>query len=223
MAPYRPLSDALYPLSLKLSGRLVAIIGAGKVAARKVETLLRHGAHIRLIAPEAVFELRHLASEGTLDWLPRRFEPRDLDDCSLVFAATQDQAVNRQVFDEAHRRGLFVNVVDVPHLCDFYVPSVIRRGPMTVAISSGGCSPAFSRNFSRQLAKQISPSLGDYLELLAAARAEVRCRIPNDEKRRMKLNSALVECGADRLVEVGDLEGARGVLWRLIDSEAGND
>ncbi|MBT3223643.1 MAG: bifunctional precorrin-2 dehydrogenase/sirohydrochlorin ferrochelatase, partial [Proteobacteria bacterium] len=127
----RALLDALYPLSLKLSGRLVAMIGAGKVALRKVETLLGHGAHVRLIAPEAVGELQQLASDGVLDWVPRRFEPRDLDACFLVFAATQIEAVNRQVFEEAHRRGLFVNVVDVPHLCDFYVPSVIRRGPLT--------------------------------------------------------------------------------------------
>ncbi|MBT3223983.1 MAG: siroheme synthase, partial [Proteobacteria bacterium] len=110
--------------------------------------------------------------------------------------------------------------VDVPHLCDFYVPSVIHRGPLTVAISSGGCSPAFSRNFRRHLDQHIHPTLGQYMELLAAARAEVKLRLPDDEKRRMKLNSDLVECGADRLVEAGDIEAARSALWRLIDGEA---
>jgi len=207
----------LYPLSLKLSGRLVAMIGAGGVALRKVEALLECGARIRIIAPEATEELQRLASDGAISWVARAFEPGDLDGCALVVAATGDEGVNRRVVEEAHRRGLWVNVVDVPELCDFYVPSVLRRGPLVVAISSGGASPAFSARLRRELGSQLHPSLGRYVELLAEARAEVRRRLPDDVQRRMSLNGALVDCGARELAERGDIEGARSVLWQVID------
>jgi len=197
------------------------MVGAGKVALRKVETLLECGACIRVIAPEATSELQQLARAGTVSWLARPFEPGDLDGCALVFAATQNEEVNREVVREAHRRGLLINVVDVPDLCDFYVPSVLRRGPLAVTVSSTGCSPAFSRRLSRKLGEQLHPSLGRYLELLAEARAEVRRRLPDDTERRMALNSALVACGARQLVEQGDIDGARSALWQMIDVGTG--
>jgi len=208
----------LYPLSLKLSGRTVAVVGAGVVALRKVETLLPCEARVRLVAPEAVPELRALAEQGALTWRARRFDPADLEGCTLVIAATEDEEVNRRVVDEAHRRGLLVNVVDVPELCDFYVPSVLRRGPLAVAVSSGGGSPAFSARLRRELDQQLHPSLAAYLELLAEARAEIRRRIPDDSRRRMVLSAALLDCEARELVEAGDLASARVALWRVIDA-----
>jgi precorrin-2 dehydrogenase/sirohydrochlorin ferrochelatase len=199
----------------------VAVVGAGTVALRKVETLLECGARIRLIAPEAISELQQLAGNGTISWRSRPFEPSDLEGCALVFAATQNEPVNRRVVQEAHRRGLLVNVVDVPDLCDFYVPSVLRRGSLAVAVSSGGSSPAFSRRLRRELDAQLHPSIGSYLELLAEARTEIRRRVPNDTERRMALNSAPVDCPARRLVEQGDIGGARDALWHVIEDGTG--
>jgi len=214
---------SLYPITLKLERKRVAVIGAGQVALRKVQALLECGAQVRLVAPEAVEELQQLADQDALTWLAKPFASADLDGCALVVAATEDEAVNRAVVQAAHERSLLVNVVDVPELCDFHVPSILRRGPLTVAVSSAGCSPAFSRDFRRQLELLLPASLGPLLELLAEARAEVRRRIPHDVERRMAINSMLAGAGARERFESGDSLGARRLLWALIDQHVPQD
>ncbi len=209
--------DPLYPIALKLSGRPVCVIGAGAVAARKVRDLLACGAAVTVVAPEAVDEIRALAGEGRLRWEPRSFEPGDLDRAALVMAATDDRAVNVAAANAAHARGLLINVADVPDLCDFYLPAVERRGPVVVAVSSGGASPALAGQLVRELGRTLPDSLARHAELLAEARARLRERYPDDPARRHERGRALARAGTRQLVEQGRDDEARQRLQRIVD------
>src|SRR3990172_11920259 len=130
-----------YPIFLDLTGRLAVIVGAGEVGASKAAALIDTGAEIRVIGPAAVAEISSLAGSGRLTWVKRDFAPEDLEGAFLVIAATDDPEANRRAGAEAGRRGALVNVVDQPGLCDFFVPAVVRRGRLQVAVSTGGAGP----------------------------------------------------------------------------------
>ncbi|GAB4256457.1 MAG: hypothetical protein Kow0092_02480 [Deferrisomatales bacterium] len=163
----------LYPLFLRLQGKPCVVVGAGGVAARKVEALLAAGAAVTLVAPEAVEELAARARAGKLRWLRRPFRGADLDGAVLAFAATSDDEVNRSVAEEAARRGVWVNVADGPDRCDFQVPAAVRRGPVGVAVSSGGCSPALAAWVRDRVAEQLPRGV----DLLAPLARELRAAV----------------------------------------------
>jgi siroheme synthase-like protein len=140
-----------YAAFLDLEGRDCLVVGGGRVALEKVEGLLDCGARVTVVAPELVPELRALDAEV----VPRAYEDGDLDGRTLVVAATDDNETNRRVFEEAERRGIFCNVVDTPELCSFILPAVHRRDPITVAISTGGASPALAQWLRDKIAAEI--------------------------------------------------------------------
>lgn len=212
--------DPLYPIALKLAGRPVCVVGGGAVAARKVRELRACGAVINVVAPEAGDEIAHLARDGGLRWLRAPFEPPALDGATLVFAATDDRMVNLAVVRAAHERGLLINVADVPDLCDFYLPAVERRGPVVVAVSSGGASPALAGQLVREIGRTLPESLGRHAELLAAARARLKQRYPDDAERRHALGQALARAGTRALVEQGREDEARKRLERIVDGRS---
>ncbi len=113
---------------LKLEGKRCLVVGAGLIGLEKVESLLRCGASIRVVAPDAVARVQQLSSQGEIEWLPRRYEPEDADGCDLIIAATSDREVNRAVFEEASRRSILCNTADDPPLCDFFFGSMVQRG-----------------------------------------------------------------------------------------------
>ena len=217
--PSRQRDVPLFPIALKLSDRPVAVIGAGGVAQRKIRELLRCGALVTVIAPEATEEIVRRRDAGELVWRARAFEDADLDGMGLVFAATAERAVNLEVVRAAHARGLLVNVADVPDLCDFYLPAVERRGAVTVAVSSGGCSPALAGQLVRELGQALPATLERYTELLAEARAQLLKRYPDDPARRHRLGRALVRGEARGLLEQGREDEARAVLQRIVDGD----
>lgn len=131
-------SPSLFPLFLKLEGKKCLVVGAGAVGLEKVESLLRCGASIRVIAPEAVERLQQMNSRGEIEWLARCYEPEDQDGCDLVIAATSDRVVNRGVFEEASRRSILCNTADDAPLCDFFFASIVQRGQLQIAISTAG-------------------------------------------------------------------------------------
>jgi precorrin-2 dehydrogenase / sirohydrochlorin ferrochelatase len=161
----------LYPAFLSLQGKVCAVVGGGSVATRKVRSLLATGANIVVISPLLHANLQEMLSRSLIRSIPANYAAEHLDGAQLVFAATNDSEVNRRVAQDAHTRGLWVNVADNPALSDFYVPATIRRGDLTLAISTGGTSPAFARYVREQLEQTLSEALGQALEMIAQARS----------------------------------------------------
>lgn len=181
----------LYPVMLRLWGQRCLVVGAGDVAARKVEALLACKAEVVVVAPEVGEALQALAEAGQVRVHRRLFRPSDLAGCRLAIAATDRPEVNRAVAEEARKRGVWVNVVDEPALCDFAAPAVVRRGPVVVAVSTGGASPALAAALRRQLEEAVGPAYGVLAERLRALRPWVQQRLPKPEDRRAFWQAAL--------------------------------
>ncbi|HEY7874351.1 MAG TPA: bifunctional precorrin-2 dehydrogenase/sirohydrochlorin ferrochelatase [Actinomycetota bacterium] len=135
----------LYFACVDLEGRRVVVVGAGAVAHEKIEGLLACGALVRVVAPDADEAVARLAREGLVEWRARPYATHDLDGCFLALAATPHSEVNTRVHDDAEARAMLVNVADVPALCSFILPAVLRRPPLGVAITTGGASPALAK------------------------------------------------------------------------------
>jgi siroheme synthase-like protein len=199
-------SAGLYPLFLRLDGRLAVVVGGGETAARKAETLFAAGARLRLVAPEVGPSVRRLlASQGTRERLEvrqRPFVPADLDGATIVIAATDALPVNREVFHLAESRGILVNVVDEPALCRFFCPSVVDRGDLKIAISTNGRSPLLAQWIRRRLEGLFPPAWERYLEWFASARHIVRERHPDHPaKRAATLHSLMSEASPELLLD----------------------
>lgn len=212
----------LYPAMLRLQGQRCLVVGAGEVAARKVESLLACGAEVVVVAPELGEALLALAQAGRITVRQRPFQPLDLAGCRLAIAATGSPEVNRAVAEEAQKRGIWVNVVDEPALCDFVVPAVVRRGPVVVAISTGGASPALAAALRRQLEEVVGPAYGVLAESLQALRPWVQRQIPRPEDRRAFWQAALAP-EVLRWAQEGRVDAIQAHLEALVRSwqEAG--
>ncbi len=162
-----------YPLFALIEDRPVLVVGGGIVGERKVRDLMAAGARVTVVSRELTPGLTALAAQGKIRVIQGDFTAPHLDGMTLVVGATDDQEVNRQVSAAAKDRGLFVNIVDAPELCTFIVPAQVRRGPLTLAISTGGASPALARKVREQLEQQFGPAYGRYLRVLQAVRDRV--------------------------------------------------
>ncbi|MBW3546746.1 MAG: bifunctional precorrin-2 dehydrogenase/sirohydrochlorin ferrochelatase [Actinobacteria bacterium] len=163
-----------YVVSWRLSGATVVVVGGGAAAEAKVETLLPTGARLVVVSPRITARLGELVAGGRLQWRPRRYRRGDLRGASLVFAATGDGRLNGRLRRHAHRAGALLNAVDDPANCDVTVPAVVRRGPVTVAVTTDGHSPAASRFLREELDAVLPATLGDLVTVAAEARAELR-------------------------------------------------
>ena len=167
---------AYYPMFLEVKGRQCLVVGGGRIAARKVEGLLAAEARVSVISPSLEPDLARLKAERRINHLPRHYQHGDLKGYALVIAATDDEATNERVVQDARHSGVPVNVVDQPALCDFIVPSVIRRGDVVLAISTGGLSPALARWLRQELETYLSEDFERLARLLADVRVELRDR-----------------------------------------------
>ena len=173
------------PITLThLAARLALVVGGGAIAERKVHALLDAGARVRVIAPTVTDELGDLARSGEIEWLPRAYRSCDFADSFLVIAATDHSTVNLDIAQEAQARDLLVNVVDDPDHCNFTAPAVVRRGDLTIAISTGGDVPALAAHLRAQLEQQFGDEWGAYVEWLARMRAQIAARYPDMASRR---------------------------------------
>jgi uroporphyrin-III C-methyltransferase/precorrin-2 dehydrogenase/sirohydrochlorin ferrochelatase len=201
------MSQSLFPLFADLRGRVVLVVGGGAVAARKVEPLLAAGARVRVGAPKLVKALSGLHDAGSIEHLPGEFDAAWLDDAWLAIAATDDVAVNRAVAAAANERRVFANVVDDAALSAFHSPARVERGPLQVAISSGGGAPMLARHLRERLEVELDDSLAPLATLLAQHRGRVRARYPRLPERRRFLDALLAGPVAERL-RAGDGDGA---------------
>lgn len=179
---------SLFPLFLKLEGKRCLVVGAGLIGLEKIESLLRCGAVIRVVAPHATARVQQLSGTGEIEWLTRRYEPGDAAGCDLIIAATNDRRVNQAVFEEASRRSILCNTADDPPLCDFFFGSVVQRGELQIAISTAGQSPALAQRLRREIDAQLPPDLGPWLEELGRLRREVLQAMPAGAERKALLH-----------------------------------
>jgi precorrin-2 dehydrogenase/sirohydrochlorin ferrochelatase len=200
---------ALYPVNLKIDHRLCVVIGGGKVALRKVESLLECGATVKVVAP--AYDDGFTAIEGGVEMVQRPYAAGDLKGAFLVIAATDDDETNRAVENEARDRNQLLNVVDKPEQCNFYVPSSIRRGELMITISTGGQLPALAKRLRRQLEGEFPSEWSEALDLLGGARREVISRISDEKKK----TDCLAELAALDLVPVIRASGAQAARTEI--------
>jgi len=162
-----------FPAFLDLQNRRCVVVGGGRVAERKIRSLLRSGAEVKVVSPEITRRLVRLREKGRIRHQSRSFRLGDLQGAVLAFAATDDRETNKRVFDQASRQKIPVNVVDDPPLCSFIVPSVVERGDLLVAISTSGKSPALARLLRQHLQQEIGPEYRFFVKLLGTIRKRI--------------------------------------------------
>jgi len=167
---------SLFPMFVKLTARKCLVVGGGPVAEGKVEGLLASGATVVLVAPEVTEKIARWNDQGRLTWHSRQFQPSDLEGAFLVVAATGLPAVSESLFREAEARGILCNAVDEPERCHFYYPAIVRRGPLQIAISTGGLSPALASRLRAELEEQFGPEYERWLQKLGAMRRALFAR-----------------------------------------------
>ncbi len=175
-----------YPAFINLSGKDTVVIGGGQVAERKVRTLLRAGARVKVISPKVTSGLRRLSDKGKISIIKRRYRKGDLEGAFLIIACTSSRSVNQEIAQDAE--GL-VNVVDMPDLGNFIVPSTVERGALSIAISTGGASPALSRSIRKELEKLYDREFSLYTKFIERLRKRIIREIPNRTKRKRILKA----------------------------------
>lgn len=198
----------LYPININLAGKLCLIVGGGKVAERKVTSLLEYEPVLRLVSPQAEKSIQQRASEGDLQWIPRKFADQDLDGVFMVFIATNNTQINQNIAELCRARGILVNAVDDPPNCDFFLPSVLRRDSLVVSVSTEGKSPLYAARLRRELEAIITEEHGQYVDMLGKLRQEVKNSGLDIEQRKQILDKLvnsdileLIQAGLDEKVE----------------------
>jgi precorrin-2 dehydrogenase len=163
-----------YPITVDLTGRPCLVVGGGAIAERKVAGLVEAGARVTVVSPSLTPALLRLATEAPLAWRPREYAPGDAAGFILVMVATDDRVVNATVAAECRERGIFVNCADDPARCDFILPSVLRRGAVTVAVSTGGQSPTLARLLREDLDALLPRDVAPLTEVVADVRRLLR-------------------------------------------------
>src|SRR5215469_337104 len=178
----------LFPMFLKLAGRPCLVVGAGVIGEAKIASLLEAEARVRVVAPKATEQVRAWTGAKRIDWLAREFEAEDLRGMFLVVAATSSTDVHERIFEEATRRGVLCNIVDVPPLCDFYYPAVVQRGALQIAVSTGGQTPALAQRLRKELEEQFGPEYAAWLKHLGEERAKLFSAAMNPDERKRLLH-----------------------------------
>jgi siroheme synthase-like protein len=207
------LDTPFYIACLKLSGRRCLVVGGGDVGLEKVEGLLACDGDVTLVAPEAHPELVQLALEGSIRWERRDYGPSDLEGCFLVIAATNDSEVNIGVYEDAEERAMLVNVVDVPPLCNFILPAIVRNGPLAIAISTAGASPALAKRMKREIAALFGEEYSQLAVLLNDVRGWAKATLPTYQDRKQFFES-IVDGDPDpiELLRAGDLKAVTDLI-----------
>jgi len=207
------LDTPFYIACLRLSGRRCVVVGGGEVGLEKVEGLLACDGNVTLVAPDAVEPLRELAAEGSIAWERREYRSEDLDGTFMVIAATGDTDVNIRVYEDAERRAMLVNVVDVPPLCNFILPAIFRSGPLAIAISTAGASPALAKRIKAEIAEEYGEPYARLAELLNEVRGWAKGTLPTYQDRKVFFES-IVNGDPDpvELLRQGDEQAARDLI-----------
>src|SRR3954449_1812065 len=207
------LDTPFYIACLRLTGRRCVVVGGGEIGLEKVEGLLACDGRVVLIAPDAEPELQRLAHEGSIEWIRRDYEPGDLEATFIAIAATNDTDVNIAVYNDAEARAMLVNVVDVPPLCNFILPAIVRTGPLAIAISTAGASPALAKRMKSEIADTFGEPYARLAELLNDARGWAKGTLPTYQDRKVFFES-IVNGDPDpvELLRRGDEQAVRDLI-----------
>ena len=178
------LETPFYIACLRLEGRDCLVVGGGEVGLEKVEGLLACDGRVTLVAPAATGALRELAEEGSIAWEQRDFTEADLEGKFLAIAATDDSEVNISIYQAAERRAMLINVVDVPSLCNFILPAIVRSGPLAIAISTAGASPALAKRIKREITEGFGEPYARLAVILNDARVWAKGNLPTYQDRK---------------------------------------
>ena len=205
-----------YPIFLNVEGRVCLVVGGGAVAGRKAASLVECGARVRVVSPEISGEMKKLVELSGVEHVPEPFDGQaHMDGVILAIASTDDDSVNRAVYEAAVARGIPVNVVDQPDLCTFIVPSLVRRGALSIAVSTSGKSPAVSKRVRRKLEEEFGDEWAVYLEMMGRAR-ERALELVGDQKTREEIFNRLADSPLLERIKEGDMEGARRLVEELV-------
>jgi siroheme synthase-like protein len=207
------LETPFYIACLKLSGRRCVVVGGGDIGLEKVEGLLAAEGSVTLVAPEAIDALRDLAEEGSIAWERREYDAGDLEGTFMVIAATNDTDVNIRVYEDAERRAMLVNVVDVPPLCNFILPAIVRTGPLAIAISTAGASPALAKRIRNQIAEEYGEPYARLAVMLNDVRGWAKGTLPTYQDRKAFFESIVNgEPDPVELLRTGDEDAVRDLI-----------
>jgi precorrin-2 dehydrogenase/sirohydrochlorin ferrochelatase len=216
------LDTPFYIACLRLVGRRCVVVGGGSVGLEKVEGLLACGGEVTLIAPDADAELQEYAREGSIRWEQRAYAgPADLEGVFIVIAATDETDVNIAVFGDAERRAMLVNVVDVPPLCNFILPAIVRTGPLAIAISTAGASPALAKRMKREIEGQFGEPYARLAVLLNEVRGWAKGTLPTYQDRKVFFEGIVGgEPDPVALLREGDEQAVRELIARAQSAHA---
>ena len=206
-----------YPVNLVVAGRRCVVVGAGRIAARKVDGLLAAGADVHVVAPRLGDQVRAWRDEGRVTVAERAFQSGDLDGAWLATAATDDHVANHAVFQAGDSRGVWVNSADDPDNCSFTLMSVIRRGDLVVTVGTGGRSPALATWLKERITAELGPEYETLVELLSAARDAMQAegRSTEDADWKRALDSGMLD-----LIRAGRVADAKELLRSCLSSSS---
>jgi precorrin-2 dehydrogenase / sirohydrochlorin ferrochelatase len=209
------LDTTYYLAAINLTGRRCLVVGAGRVGLEKIEGLLACDAQVAVVAPQATAEVAELARSGSIEWHRRPFSDEDLDGCFLAIAATSTTELNQRVYRGAEARAMLVNVVDVPALCNFILPAIVRSGPIAIGVSTAGASPALAKRMKREIAELFGPHYAELAEMLNDVRDWAKATLPTYEDRK-EFFERIVNGHPDpvELLGRGDRAGAEELIER---------
>ena len=202
------LDMAKYPIFLEVGGRRVVVVGGGLVASRKADALLEAGARLVVVAKQTCSPLSRLCAEHPVELVRARYSKDYLGQAALVIAATNDAGVNRRIYEDCQELGILCNVVDQPHLCDFFVPAVVKRGDLQIAIGTEGYCPAYASHLRKKLEQTVTEEHGRFLSELEALRKRLFKAVLDPAGRKGLLGQLVSDASFHLFVEKGP------VAWR---------
>jgi siroheme synthase-like protein len=205
-----------FPVYLNLKGKRVVVIGGGEVAERKTVSVLDAEASVTVVSPKVTSGLASLAEMHSIELHKRAYRPGDCDGAFLVLSATDDPEISKAVWEEANRSGVLINTADQPEFCDFIMPAVVRRSDLTIAISTGGTSPALAARLRARISSMLGPEYERLVGLLAGVRPEIRRRV-RDEGDRKALHYRVLDSDVLSLLERNDNDGAERRIKEIIE------
>lgn len=204
-----------YPVHLDIKNRNCLIVGGGAVGTRKVNTLLECGAHVTVVSPDPTSQLTRLASEASITLKRRAYRSDDLSGMFLVIGATDDETLNLQISKDAERAHILCNIVDRPEVCNFILPSIVRRGDLVITISTSGKSPALAKNLRQKLETQFGREYADFLLLMGAIRQKLLSQSHEPEAHKALFNQ-LIDSDLIQLMQAGKTAEINSLLYKIL-------
>ncbi len=206
-----------YPIYVDLEDQHVLVIGGGSIACRKVQTLLEYGARVTIVSPDLNPELIEIVRSGQCQWLQKEYSQGDIGDAILIYSCTDQEEVNAQVSEDAKADLRLINVVDDPVKCSFIVPSIFKRGDLSIAVSTGGSSPMVARKIRADLEAQYGEETERYLALLKSWRSEIKSS-PLSVEEKMRFWEKVTDGEVLDLIKNNQDEKAKGMIQKCFQS-----